>query len=90
MDGGSVKQHGFPRRPCRLVTDAATLEHFRLEATARRGHEPFGAEVRQSQARHRIVCEARRNGADDPWGGQPLRDTSEHDMHTHMALNILE
>lgn len=48
------------------------------------------AEVRQSQARRRVVYEALRNGAYYPWDYQPLQRASERYMRNHMDLNVLE
>ncbi|EDP64145.1 choline sulfatase [alpha proteobacterium BAL199] len=50
----------------------------------------FDADVRQSQARRRIVYEALRNGAYFPWDHQPLQRASERYMRNHMDLNVLE
>ncbi len=50
----------------------------------------FDAEVRQSQARRRVVYEALRNGAYYPWDFQPLQKASERYMRNHMDLNALE
>jgi choline-sulfatase len=50
----------------------------------------FDAEVRQSQARRRVVYEALRNGAYFPWDHQPLQRASERYMRNHMNLDTLE
>ena len=50
----------------------------------------FDAEVRQSQARRRVVYEALRNGAYFPWDYQPLQRASERYMRNHMNLDRLE
>ena len=50
----------------------------------------FDAEVRQSQARRRVVYEALRNGSYFPWDYQPLQRASERYMRNHMTLDTLE
>jgi choline-sulfatase len=50
----------------------------------------FDAEVRQSQARRRVVYEALRNGSYFPWDYQPLQRASERYMRNHMDLNLVE
>jgi choline-sulfatase len=50
----------------------------------------YDAEVRQSQARRRVVYEALRNGAYYPWDYQPLQKASERYMRNHMNLDTLE
>ena len=50
----------------------------------------FDAEVRQSQARRRVVYEALRNGSYFPWDYQPLQRASERYMRNHMDLNVVE
>lgn len=50
----------------------------------------FDAEVRQSQARRRVVYEALRNGSYFPWDYQPLQRASERYMRNHMNLDTLE
>ncbi len=66
------------------------LAHFRLMADERWDLAAFDAEVRQSQARRRVVYEALRNGDYFPWDYQPLRQASERYMRNHMDLNVLE
>jgi choline-sulfatase len=50
----------------------------------------FDAEVRQSQARRRVVYEALRNGSYFPWDYQPLQRASERYMRNHMNLDTIE
>jgi choline-sulfatase len=50
----------------------------------------FDTEVRESQARRRVVYEALRNGAYYPWDFQPLQKASERYMRNHLDLNMLE
>ena len=76
-----------------LATDpraAEVLAHFQLLADARWDLAAYDSEVRQSQARRRVVYEALRNGAYYPWDHQPLRAASERYMRNHMDLNLLE
>ena len=76
-----------------LATDpraAEVLAHFQLLADARWDLAAYDAEVRQSQARRRLVYQALRNGAYYPWDHQPLRAASERYMRNHMDLNLLE
>ncbi|HHX90784.1 MAG TPA: choline-sulfatase [Paracoccus sp.] len=69
---------------------AEVLERMRAMAGARWDLAAYDAEVRESQARRRVVYEALRNGAYYPWDFQPLRRASERYMRNHMDLNILE
>jgi choline-sulfatase len=69
---------------------AGTLAALRAESEARWDLAAFDAEVRQSQARRRVVYEALRNGAYYPWDFQPLQRASERYMRNHMDLNVLE
>ena len=76
-----------------LAGDAAhreTLETLRDQAGGRWDLDAYDAEVRQSQARRRVVYEALRNGAYYPWDFQPLQKASERYMRNHMDLNVLE
>ena len=50
----------------------------------------FDTEVRESQARRRVVYEALRNGAYYPWDFHPLQKASERYMRNHLDLNTLE
>ena len=82
-----------PGELCNLAGDAAhreTLETLRDQAGARWDLDAYDAEVRQSQARRRVVYEALRNGAYYPWDFQPLQKASERYMRNHMDLNVLE
>lgn len=69
---------------------AAALERLAADADRRWDLAAFDADVRDSQARRRIVYEALRNGAYYPWDHQPLQKASERYMRNHMDLNILE
>ena len=50
----------------------------------------FDQDVRESQAKRKIVYEALRKGGYYPWDFQPLKQASERYMRNHMDLNILE
>ncbi len=69
---------------------AGELARLRALAEARWDLGAFDAEVRESQARRRVVYEALRNGAYFPWDFQPLQRASERYMRNHMDLNVLE
>ena len=69
---------------------AATLARLTAAIRARWDLARFDREVRESQARRRIVYEALRNGAYYPWDYQPLQRASERYMRNHMDLNVLE
>ena len=69
---------------------ADVLAHFRALTAARWDLPAFDGEVRQSQARRRVVYQALRNGVYYPWDHQPLRAASERYMRNHMDLNVLE
>ncbi|SDZ91132.1 choline-sulfatase [Rubrimonas cliftonensis] len=69
---------------------AGTLAAFSAMAQARWDLARFDAEVRESQARRRVVYEALRNGAYFPWDHQPLQRASERYMRNHMDLNVVE
>ncbi|SFA95206.1 choline-sulfatase [Poseidonocella pacifica] len=76
-----------------LVADSAyaeTLAGFRAEADARWNLDAYDADVRESQARRRLVNEALRKGGYYPWDYQPLQRASERYMRNHMDLNVLE
>lgn len=75
------------------LAPARTAEVARLTGLARRRWDlhRLDAEVRDSQARRRIVYEALRNGAHYPWDHQPLRRASERYMRNHLKnLDSLE
>ncbi|MCE0503775.1 choline-sulfatase [Roseivivax sp. GX 12232] len=69
---------------------AEVLEEFRKAAALRWDLETFDAEVRESQARRRVVYEALREGGYYPWDYQPLREASDRYMRNHMDLNVVE
>ena len=52
--------------------------------------ERFDHDVRESQAKRKIVYEALRKGGYYPWDFQPLKQASERYMRNHMDLNVLE
>ncbi len=82
-----------PRELRNLAGDpghAEVLARLRAMAEARWDLAAFDAEVRESQARRRVVYEALRNGAYFPWDFQPLQRASERYMRNHMDLNVLE
>jgi choline-sulfatase len=69
---------------------AGTLEAMLAEVRARWDFVRLGTEVRESQARRRVVYEALRAGAYHPWDHQPHMPASERYMRNHMDLNVLE
>jgi choline-sulfatase len=82
-----------PRELTNLAGDPAhgdTVAAFAERVRARWETARFDAEVRQSQARRRVVYEALRNGSYYPWDYQPLQRASERYMRNHMDLNVLE
>ena len=82
-----------PHEALNLAADpahAATLARLTAAIRARWDLARFDREVRESQARRRIVYEALRNGAYFPWDYQPLQRASERYMRNHMDLNVLE
>ena len=82
-----------PRELTNLAGDpahAATAAAFADRVRERWDTARFDAEVRQSQARRRVVYEALRNGSYYPWDYQPLQRASERYMRNHMDLNVLE
>ena len=82
-----------PHEMTNLANDAdhaETISHFRQMADARWNLERFDAQVRESQARRRVVFEALRQGGHYPWDFQPLQKASERYMRNHMDLNVLE
>ena len=50
----------------------------------------FDQDVRESQAKRKVVYEALRKGGYYPWDFQPLKQASERYMRNHLDLNILE
>jgi choline-sulfatase len=82
-----------PHELVNLATDprhAVDLARLTALARARWDLARFDVEVRDSQARRRIVYEALRNGAHYPWDHQPLRRASERYMRNHLNLDTLE
>jgi choline-sulfatase len=69
---------------------AATLAALTATARQRWDLGAFDAEVRDSQARRRLVYEALRQGAYTPWDFQPSRNAGERFMRNHMNLDNLE
>jgi choline-sulfatase len=69
---------------------AADLARLTAMAHARWDLARFDAEVRESQARRRVVYEALHNGVHYPWDHQPLRRASERYMRNHLNLDTLE
>jgi choline-sulfatase len=69
---------------------AATLARLTAAIRARWDLARFDREVRESQARRRIVYEAQRAGTHTPWDHQPLQRAAERYMRNHMDLNVLE
>jgi choline-sulfatase len=68
----------------------AVMERLTAAVAARWDLAGFDRDVRESQARRRVVYEALRNGAHFPWDYQPLQRASERYMRNHMDLNVLE
>jgi len=69
---------------------AGIAEKLRAMADERWDLAAYDSEVRESQARRRVVYEALRNGAYYPWDFNPLQRASERYMRNHMDLNVLE
>jgi choline-sulfatase len=66
------------------------LRDLRVQSQALWDLDLFDADVRESQARRRVVYEALRKGGYYPWDYQPLQKASERYMRNHMDLNNLE
>jgi choline-sulfatase len=82
-----------PHEATNLAPDpahAATLARLTAAIRARWDLPRLDRDVRESQARRRVVYEALRNGAYYPWDYQPLQRASERYMRNHMDLNELE
>ncbi len=82
-----------PHELTNLAADPAHADVARAFAQAVRRYwdmPAFDAEVRQSQARRRVVYEALRNGSYFPWDYQPLQRASERYMRNHMNIDALE
>ena len=69
---------------------ARFLFDLRAQSQALWELDRFDADVRESQARRRVVYEALRKGGYYPWDYQPLQKASERYMRNHMDLNNLE
>ena len=69
---------------------AETLARLQAQVEARWDLAAFDAQVRESQARRWVVCEALRQGGYYPWDYQPLQKASERYMRNHMDLNTVE
>jgi len=69
---------------------AARVDDLLAKVRSRWDMAAFDAEVRESQARRRIVYPALRSGAHHAWEFQPLQKASERYMRNHMDLNELE
>jgi len=85
--------HTDPAEDTNLAEDpahASTLSRLRAMAEEKWDLARFDADVRESQARRRVVYDALRNGNYFPWDYQPLRAASERYMRNHMDLNVLE
>ena len=65
-------------------------ESFRDTMEATWNLDRFDQDVRESQAKRKVVYEALRKGGYYPWDFQPLKQASERYMRNHMDLNILE
>ena len=85
--------HADPQELTNLAPELAhtgTLAQLRAKAQDRWDLARFDAEVRESQARRRVVYEALRNGNYYPWDYQPLQQASEQYMRNHMDLNQVD
>jgi len=69
---------------------APILDYFRKAAQARWDLARLDAEVRESQARRRVVYDALHNGARFPWNHHALRAASERFLRNHMTQTLLE
>ena len=69
---------------------ARFLFDLRAQSQALWELDRFDADVRERQARRRVVYEALRKGGYYPWDYQPLQKASERYMRNHMDLNNLE
>jgi len=68
----------------------STVQFFRETIGANWNLDRFDQNVRESQAKRKVVYEALRKGGYYPWDFQPLKQASERYMRNHMDLNILE
>jgi len=72
-------------------TDYKSITHsFRDTMKATWNLDRFDQDVRESQAKRKVVYEALRKGGYYPWDFQPLKQASERYMRNHLDLNILE
>ncbi len=82
-----------PLEKSNLANDAASqqdLKRLQQLADERWSLNLFDEQVRESQARRRVVYAALREGGYYPWDYQPLQKASERFMRNHMDLNTLE
>ena len=68
----------------------STIQSFRDTIGSTWNLDRFDRDVRESQAKRKVVYEALRKGGYYPWDFQPLKQASERYMRNHMDLNILE
>jgi len=68
----------------------STVQSFRDTIDSTWNLNRFDQDVRESQAKRKVVYEALRKGGYYPWDFQPLKRASERYMRNHMDLNILE
>ena len=68
----------------------STVQFFRETTGVTWNLDRFDRDVRESQAKRKVVYEALRKGGYYPWDFQPLKQASERYMRNHMDLNILE
>ena len=68
----------------------STVQSFRDTIESTWNLDRFDRDVRESQAKRKVVYEALRKGGYYPWDFQPLKQASERYMRNHMDLNILE
>ena len=68
----------------------STVQSFRDTIESTWNLDRFDQDVRESQAKRKVVYEALRKGGYYPWDFQPLKQASERYMRNHMDLNILE
>ena len=68
----------------------STIQSFRDTIGSAWNLDRFDRDVRESQAKRKVVYEALRKGGYYPWDFQPLKQASERYMRNHMDLNVLE
>ncbi|MBD3624171.1 MAG: choline-sulfatase [Rhodobacteraceae bacterium] len=66
---------------------AGTLAEFRAMAADKWNLDRFDTEVRDSQARRKLVYDALRSGSYTPWEHQPVLPAADRFMRNHMDLN---